>query len=43
MPVGAIVRGSSNDVRLSQDAGFAAHMTKPVDFLKLQQLIEQLT
>ena len=36
-------RGSSDDVRDSEDAGFAAHVTKPVDFLKLQQLISQLT
>jgi CheY-like chemotaxis protein len=33
---------SSDDVRQSKDAGFAAHVTKPVDFAKLQQLIEQL-
>ena len=33
---------SSEDVRQSKDAGFAAHVTKPVDFTKLQQLIEQL-
>lgn len=36
-------RCSSEDVRQSQDAGFAAHVTKPVDFHKLQQLISQLT
>ncbi len=35
-------RGSSEDVRESKDAGFAAHVTKPVDFHKLQQLISQL-
>ena len=36
-------RGSTEDVRESQDAGFAAHVTKPVDFHKLQQLISELT
>ena len=34
--------GSSDDVREARDAGFAAHVTKPVDFSKLQTLIEQL-
>jgi CheY-like chemotaxis protein len=34
--------GSSDDVRDARDAGFAAHVTKPVDFTKLQQLIEKL-
>ena len=33
---------SSEDVREAKDAGFAAHVTKPVDFTKLQQLIQQL-
>ena len=33
---------SSEDVRQAKDAGFAAHVTKPVDFTKLQQLIQQL-
>ena len=33
---------SSDDIRESRDAGFAAHVTKPVDFAKLQQLISQL-
>ena len=35
-------RDSSEDVRESRDAGFAAHVAKPVDFHKLQQLISQL-
>ena len=34
--------GSSDDVRQAKDAGFAAHVTKPVDFVKLQQLINQI-
>ena len=34
--------GSSDDVRDARDAGFAAHVTKPVDFSKLQKLIEEL-
>jgi CheY-like chemotaxis protein len=33
---------SSDDVHEAKAAGFAAHVTKPVDFTKLQQLIEQL-
>jgi CheY-like chemotaxis protein len=34
---------STDDVRQAKDAGFAAHVTKPVDFTKLQQLIQKLT
>ena len=34
---------STDDVKRARDAGFAAHVTKPVDFAKLQQLIEQLS
>jgi CheY-like chemotaxis protein len=34
--------GSSEDVRDARAAGFAAHVTKPVDFTKLQKLIEEL-
>src|SRR5688572_23252660 len=34
---------SSDDVKRARDAGFAAHVTKPVDFAKLQQLIEALS
>ena len=33
---------SSEDVRQSRDAGFVAHVTKPVDFDKLHRLISQL-
>ena len=33
---------SSEDVREAKAAGFSAHVTKPVDFAKLQILIEQL-
>ena len=32
----------SEDVRQAKEAGFAAHVTKPIDFMKLQQLIERL-
>ena len=35
-------RSSSEDVRQSENAGFAAHVTKPVDFHKLHQLISEL-
>lgn len=33
---------STDDLHQAKAAGFAAHVTKPVDFNKLQQLIEQL-
>jgi len=31
--------GSDSDVRLSLDAGFSAHLTKPVDFARLEAAI----
>ncbi len=34
--------GSSEDVRQAKDAGFAAHVTKPVDFIKLKTLIDEV-
>ena len=34
---------SSDDIRESREAGFIAHITKPVDFMKLQKLIDDLT
>jgi CheY-like chemotaxis protein len=34
--------GMEDDVRRSHDAGFAAHLVKPVDFRQLQDLIEKL-
>ncbi|HEV3428418.1 MAG TPA: response regulator [Paraburkholderia sp.] len=33
--------GTDDDVRRSLDAGFTAHLTKPVNFEQLEQLIEQ--
>ena len=33
---------SQEDVREARAAGFAAHITKPIDFARLQQLIKQL-
>ncbi|MHC5538277.1 ATP-binding response regulator, partial [Singulisphaera rosea] len=45
-PVSAIALtgyGMEEDIRQSRDAGFLAHMTKPIDFTKLQALIRQLT
>ena len=38
-PIAAIAMsgfGSDDDLRLSLDAGFLAHLTKPVDFLRLR-------
>ena len=35
--------GSSDDVRDARAAGFAAHVTKPVDFAKLEKLIQELS
>jgi CheY-like chemotaxis protein len=34
--------GSSDDIELSHAAGFAIHLTKPVDFRTLEEAIEQL-
>lgn len=45
-PVSAIALtgyGMEEDIRQSRDAGFLAHMTKPIDFIKLQALIRQMT
>ena len=30
------------DIRRSREAGFAAHLTKPVDFQKLEATIQQI-
>jgi CheY-like chemotaxis protein len=35
--------GSSDDIELSRAAGFAFHLTKPVDFHALKEAIEQAT
>jgi CheY-like chemotaxis protein len=35
--------GMEEDIRKSHEAGFVAHLTKPVDFQKLQVAIEQVT
>jgi nitrogen-specific signal transduction histidine kinase/CheY-like chemotaxis protein len=35
--------GSDDDVQLSKAAGFSEHLTKPVDFLKLEATIHHLT
>jgi CheY-like chemotaxis protein len=35
--------GMEEDIRKSHEAGFLAHLTKPVDFLKLQVAIAQVT
>jgi signal transduction histidine kinase/DNA-binding NarL/FixJ family response regulator len=35
--------GTEDDVRRSREAGFAAHLTKPIDFEKLGSLIQQVT
>jgi signal transduction histidine kinase len=34
--------GSEEDVRFSREAGFAAHLTKPIDVARLEAAIEQL-
>jgi CheY-like chemotaxis protein len=34
--------GSSDDIELSHTAGFALHLTKPVDFRTLEDAIEQV-
>ena len=37
------VRKGQEQVRKSREAGFVAHLTKPVDFQKLQVTIAELT
>ena len=34
--------GREEDVRLSHEAGFAVHLTKPIDFLRLEAVIRQV-
>ena len=34
--------GSSDDIEMSRSAGFAVHLTKPVDFRRLEEAIQQL-
>ena len=35
--------GMEEDIRRSRSAGFTAHMTKPIDFVKLEVMIQQVT
>jgi PAS domain S-box-containing protein len=35
--------GMEEDIRRSKEAGFAAHLTKPIDFTKLTAMIQRLT
>jgi signal transduction histidine kinase/CheY-like chemotaxis protein len=44
-PVAAIALtgyGMEEDIRRSQEAGFTAHLTKPIDFVKLEAMIRQV-
>ncbi|MDQ3115337.1 MAG: response regulator, partial [Verrucomicrobiota bacterium] len=34
--------GMDDDVRRSEAAGFAAHLTKPIDFAQLERALEDL-
>ena len=34
--------GMEEDIRRSREAGFTAHMTKPIDFTKLEAMIRQV-
>ena len=34
--------GMDEDVRRSREAGFTTHMTKPIDFTKLEAMIRQV-
>ncbi len=34
--------GMEEDIRRSQEAGFTAHLTKPIDFAKLEAMIRQV-
>ena len=45
-PVAAIALtgyGMEEDIRRSREAGFTAHLTKPIDFAKLEAMIRQVT
>jgi CheY-like chemotaxis protein len=35
--------GSDDDIQMSKAAGFSEHLTKPVDFLKLEETIYHVT
>ncbi len=35
--------GMDEDIRRSRDAGFTTHMTKPIDFTKLEAMMRQIT
>ncbi len=35
--------GMEDDIRRSREAGFTAHLTKPIDFTKLEAMIRQVT
>jgi CheY-like chemotaxis protein len=35
--------GTDTDVQRSRDAGFACHLTKPIDFRRLEEAIEQVS
>ena len=35
--------GMEEDIRRSREAGFTAHLTKPIDFAKLEAMIRQVT
>ena len=34
--------GMEEDIRRSREAGFTAHLTKPIDFAKLEAIIRQV-
>ena len=34
--------GMEEDIRRSREAGFTAHLTKPIDFTKLEAMIRQV-
>ena len=34
--------GMENDVNRARDAGFAEHLTKPINFDRLEEVIQQL-
>ncbi|MCA1686812.1 MAG: response regulator [Planctomycetia bacterium] len=35
--------GMEEDIQRSREAGFTAHMTKPIDFTKLESMIRQIS
>ena len=42
-PIALTGDGMAEDIRRSREAGFTAHLTKPIDFAKLEAMIRPIT